>query len=85
MADTLHSDVATRWPLGLSREEAAAFIGVGPTTFDKLVDEGDMPKPIRVPHSRRVVWDVDEVRAAFKSWKEKQAQPANEWDSVGAR
>lgn len=73
-----------RWPLGLSREEAAAFIGVGPTTFDGLVEAGDMPKPIRVPHSRRVVWDAEEVRAAFKAWREKQSDDAaGGWATVG--
>lgn len=74
-----------RWPLGLSRDEAAAFIGVGTTTFDALVESGEMPKPVRVPHSRRVVWDADEVRAAFKAWRDKQAGAADDWAAVGHR
>jgi predicted DNA-binding transcriptional regulator AlpA len=42
-------------PRGLSREAAACYIGVGTTTFDRLVDERRMPKPIRI--GKRVVWD----------------------------
>lgn len=32
-------------PRGLSRVETARYIGVSPGTFDKLVDDGSMPKP----------------------------------------
>src|SRR6516165_5932118 len=41
--------------LGLSRIEAAAYIGVSPSTFDKLVVDGRMPQPVRINY--RVVWD----------------------------
>lgn len=50
-------------PRGLSRDEAARYVGVGPSTFDKLVDEGRMPKPLRV--GKRVIWDRLKVEAAF--------------------
>ncbi len=30
---------------GLSRSEAAAYVGVAPATFDKLVGAGEMPAP----------------------------------------
>lgn len=50
-------------PRGLCREDAALYIGVGTTTFDKLVDEGRMPKPIRI--GKRVVWDRLKIEAAF--------------------
>jgi predicted DNA-binding transcriptional regulator AlpA len=42
-------------PRGLGREAAARYVGVGTTTFDRLVDERRMPKPIRI--GKRVVWD----------------------------
>ena len=35
-------------PRGLSRTEAAAYIGVSPTLFDKMVDDGRMPRPKQV-------------------------------------
>jgi predicted DNA-binding transcriptional regulator AlpA len=50
-------------PRGLCREDAALYIGVGTTTFDRLVDEGRMPKPIRV--GKRVLWDRLKIDAAF--------------------
>jgi excisionase family DNA binding protein len=50
-------------PRGLSREGAARYVGVGPSTFDKLIEEGRMPKPLRV--GKRVIWDRLKVEAAF--------------------
>ncbi len=50
-------------PRGLSREDAARYVGVGTTTFDKLVEEGRMPRPFHV--GKRVIWDRLKVEAAF--------------------
>lgn len=50
-------------PRGLSRKEAAAYIGVSPTTFDRLIVEGRMPAPTRI--YRRVVWDL---RLLDRAW-----------------
>lgn len=50
-------------PRGLSREEAAHYIGVGATTFDGLVQDGRMPKPMRL--GKRVIWDRLKLDAAF--------------------
>jgi predicted DNA-binding transcriptional regulator AlpA len=52
-------------PHALSRKDAAAFVGVAPTTFDKLVKSGEMPQPHRFTGCARVVWLVDDLRAAF--------------------
>jgi predicted DNA-binding transcriptional regulator AlpA len=43
-------------PEALSRKEAAHHVGVGPTTFDSLVEMGEMPRPRRFKSARRVVW-----------------------------
>lgn len=43
-------------PEGLSRAEAARYVGVGSTTFDRLVEEGEMPPPRRFKNAERVVW-----------------------------
>lgn len=48
---------------GLSRSEAARYVGVSMPTFDLLVSEGRMPKPFRV--GRRVIWDLRKLDAAF--------------------
>ena len=50
-------------PRGLSREEAARYVGVGATTFDRLVQDGRMPKPFRI--GKRVIWDRLKIDAAF--------------------
>jgi hypothetical protein len=34
---------------GLRREQAARYIGIGPTKFDQLVDDGRMPKRVGAP------------------------------------
>lgn len=50
-------------PRGLSREEAARYVGVGTTKFDEMVKDGRMPKPKRI--DGRVVWDRIKLDAAF--------------------
>ena len=52
-------------PRGLSREEAAAYIGVSPTLFDTLVKDGRMPGPKRI--NSRVVWDRLKLDVAFEA------------------
>lgn len=52
-------------PFGVNREQAAVLIGVSPTVFDRLVQEGTMPQP-RLPVKGRCVWDVDELAAAWR-------------------
>lgn len=50
---------------GLSREEAAMYVGVGATKFDAMVEDGRMPKPKRV--DARKVWDVRKLDLAFEA------------------
>jgi len=50
-------------PRGLSREEAARYVGVGTTKFDEMVKDGKMPKPKRV--GSRTVWDRVALDIAF--------------------
>jgi hypothetical protein len=50
-------------PRGLCREEAAYYIGVGPTKFDELVAGGRMPPSKRI--DGRVVWDRVQIDMAF--------------------
>jgi hypothetical protein len=51
------------WPRGLSREEAAKYIGVGATLFGEMVSDTRMPHPKEI-NSRRV-WDRRQVDNAF--------------------
>ena len=47
---------------GLSRQEAARYVGISTSTFDKLVQEGKMPQPFRI--GSRTIWDLRKLDAA---------------------
>jgi excisionase family DNA binding protein len=53
-----------RDPVGLSMEEAAAFLGVGATLFLRMVEDGRMPRPRRADGRR--IWDADELVQSFR-------------------
>ncbi|MEI9417580.1 hypothetical protein [Mesorhizobium sp. Cs1321R2N1] len=69
-------------PIGVNRVQAAAFIGIGATLFDRLVQDGRMPDARII--EGRLVWDVSEVAAAFRAIphrSEHLPDPAvNPWD-----
>lgn len=50
-------------PRGLSREEAARYIGVSASKFDQMIADRLMPKPKRL--GGRVVWDRISLDMAF--------------------
>lgn len=50
-------------PRGLSRQEAAAYVGVSAPLFDEMVKDGRMPPPKLV--NARVIWDRVKVDAFF--------------------
>jgi len=55
-------------PRGLSRDEAARYIGVGTTKFDQMVADRRMPRPKRI--DGRLVWDRLQIDAAFSDLPE---------------
>lgn len=74
-----YSPTATQWPRGLSRIQAAAYVGLGTTFFDELVGEGRFPKPIKI--GKRSIWDKVELDGAFDSFKDSMpASEPNPWD-----
>ena len=50
---------------GLSRIEAAVYIGISANKFDELVCDGRMPGPKRI--DGRKLWDVHALDLAFDS------------------
>jgi predicted DNA-binding transcriptional regulator AlpA len=60
---TLRPDPIAYPPRGMSRDEAARYIGVGNTKFDEMVADGRMPRPKRV--DGQVIWDRFKIEAAF--------------------
>jgi hypothetical protein len=61
---------------GLSREEAAMYIGISTGKFDELVRTGRMPDPKRIDN--RKVWDVHGLDLAF----DELPSDGNSWDDV---
>lgn len=71
--DTLPASLA---PRGLSRVQAAAYVGVSPSLFDEMVADGRMPGPKRI--NARTVWDRTQVDEAFAALPD--TDEANPWD-----
>jgi predicted DNA-binding transcriptional regulator AlpA len=66
-------------PRGLSREQAAAYIGISPSLFDILIKDRRMPGPKRI--NSRVVWDRLKLDTAFEALAETDdASIGDEWD-----
>jgi hypothetical protein len=65
---------------GLSRVDAAVYVGVGPTKFDEMVADGRMPAPRRI--DGRKVWDVVELDSHFDALPhdDSAAATGNSWD-----
>lgn len=72
-------------PRGLCRVQAAAYVGVSPSTFDLMVKAGDMPPAKRL--RGRVVWDRHALDIAFDAIpNDGEAEgggacPGNPWDA----
>ncbi|WP_454915017.1 helix-turn-helix transcriptional regulator [Xanthobacter sediminis] len=80
---TRRADVLPTLPVvfGLGEVEAAAAVGISSTKFRELVDAGAMPRPRKV--GGRLIYDVDELRAAFKALpRDKEEPEADTWADV---
>ena len=62
---------------GLSRVEAAQYIGISPSKFDELVGDGRMPRPRRI--DARKVWDTVELDLSFDALPRDDDQAADDW------
>jgi hypothetical protein len=66
-------------PRGLSREQAAAYVGISPSLFDVLVKDRRMPGPTRL--NSRAVWDRLKLDVAFEALGEaEEVGPDDEWN-----
>jgi predicted DNA-binding transcriptional regulator AlpA len=74
-------------PRLISRRDAAAYLGIGATTFDRLVAMETMPKPIAI--GKRRVWDLRQIDAAIDELPEAElpsqtTQAADPYEDVHA-
>ena len=67
-------------PRGLSRVQAAAYVGVSPVLFDQMVRDKRMPKPTRI--NARRVWDRVKLDEAFAALSDDRTEIDDEWDKV---
>lgn len=67
-------------PRGLSRVQAATYIGVSPSLFDEMVKDGRMPKPMRI--NARTVWDRVKLDEAFAALSDSERDGDDPWDKV---
>jgi excisionase family DNA binding protein len=65
---------------GLSREEAAVYVGVSPSFFDDLVADGRLPKA--APIGSRKIWDLKKLDRAADTLFDVDGR--NEWDEDAA-
>lgn len=67
-------------PRGLSRAEAAAYIGISTGLFDTMVRDGRMPAPKQI--NARAVWDRLRLDDAFEALPDKNADNDDPWSKV---
>ena len=71
-------------PRGLGREAAAQYVGVSPSTFDKMVGDGRMPYPKQI--NTRRIWDRHQLDRSFDALPEMAGGSGedglNPWDNI---
>jgi predicted DNA-binding transcriptional regulator AlpA len=67
-------------PRGLSRVQAAAYVGISPSLFDEMVKDGRMPKPVRI--NGRTIWDRLKLDEAFAALSDEDRKGDDPWDKV---
>jgi predicted DNA-binding transcriptional regulator AlpA len=67
-------------PRGLSRLQAAEYIGVSPSKFDELVRDARMPKPKRI--DSRTVWDRNQLDEHFAALEDEQQADRGGWENL---
>jgi predicted DNA-binding transcriptional regulator AlpA len=65
---------------GLSRDEAAQYVGIGATLFDRLVGDGRMPKPRQI--DGRKVWDIRALDLSFDRLPGEDVGSKSSWEDA---
>jgi len=67
---------------GLSRVDAAIYIGVSPSKFDEMITDGRMPRPRRI--DGRKIWDILELDLHFAELPHDEAVDSS-WNDFDAK
>lgn len=67
-------------PRGLSREQAAAYLGISPSLFDRLVKGGDLPQAVTL--GGRKVWDVRRLDSVFGPRSDLERAADDPWENA---
>jgi len=54
-------------PIGLNRSDAAAYVRLSLSAFDRMVETGQLPPPLHINWSK--VWEVRKLDDAFKTFR----------------
>jgi hypothetical protein len=73
-----HPDLHSYPPRGLSREDAARWIGVSPSKFDEMRKDGRIG-PAKLVDGRKV-WDIRTLDDAFDALPEEHSDDAGDWN-----
>jgi predicted DNA-binding transcriptional regulator AlpA len=65
---------------GLSRDEAAMYIGISAGKFDEMIRDGRMPNPVSI--DKRKVWDIRALDLAFDELSTETGTRASSWDGI---
>jgi predicted DNA-binding transcriptional regulator AlpA len=74
-ANTHIERVAAWLPRAMRAGQAAEYLSMSRSTFLKLVDEGKMPKPIKI--GAMSTWDRYDIDAAFEDLKNPDPEDGN--------
>lgn len=75
---SLRAEIAgMRWPRGMRRDDAAAYLGISPSKFDDWVSRGIMPGPKRQDGVK--VWDRMRLDQAFELLPDEAEESQDSW------
>jgi predicted DNA-binding transcriptional regulator AlpA len=63
---------------GLSRDDAAMYIGISAGKFDEMVADGRMPEPVKI--DSRKLWDIRSLDLAFDALPRENETKGSSWD-----
>lgn len=66
--------------ISLRKSEAARSIGVSINTFNRMIDDGIIPRPFC--YGTMQMWLVSDLQAGIASLPTKEDQPSNEWEAA---